>query len=96
LYKRQAIQWTTLDAQSLTNKSQPPGKIFIYLFHVCVGFFLVPMSRPVEQKAPSYPSSSQRAKNWDKIEAEIKKDEKDNKEDAGDANAYVVFSNVFN
>ncbi len=48
------------------------------------------------QKAPSYPSSSQRAKNWDKIEAEIKKDEKDNKEDAGDANAYVVFSNVFN
>ena len=47
------------------------------------------MSRPVEDKVPSYPSSSQRAKNWDKIEAEIKKDEKDNKEDMGDANTYV-------
>ncbi len=54
-------------------------------------FFLSSNESPVEQKAPSYPSSSQRAKNWDKIEAEIKKDEKTNKEDAGDANAYVVF-----
>ena len=52
-------------------------------------WFLVTMSRPGEQKAPSYPSSSQRAKNWDKLEAQIKKDEKDNKEDMGDANAYV-------
>ena len=48
------------------------------------------MSRPVTDKTPSYPSSSQRAKNWDKLEAEIKKDEKDNKEDMGDANAYVL------
>ncbi|CAF4258786.1 unnamed protein product [Adineta steineri] len=75
LYKQQAIQWSSLDAKSSANKAQPP----------------VPMSRPVTQKAPTYPSSSQRAKNWDKVEAEIKKDEKDNKEDMGDANAYVVY-----
>ena len=54
--------------------------------------FLVPMNQPVVNKAPSYPSSSQRAKDWNKIEAQIKKDEKDNKEDMGDANTYVVFS----
>jgi hypothetical protein len=47
------------------------------------------MSRPLKETAPSYPSSSLRAKNWDKVEAQIKKDEKDNKEDMGDANAYV-------
>ena len=48
---------------------------------------LVPMSRPMTEKAPNYPSSSQRAKDWNKLEAQIKKDEKDNKEDTGDANA---------
>ena len=47
------------------------------------------MSRVVTEKAPSYPSSSLRAKDWDKVAADIKKDEKDNKEDMGDANAYV-------
>ncbi|CAF0855024.1 unnamed protein product [Rotaria sordida] len=77
LYKRQAIQWTSLDAQSVAGKTQPP----------------VPMSRPVTDKAPSYPSSSQRAKNWSQIEAEIKKDEKDNKEDTGDANA--IFQQLY-
>ncbi len=45
------------------------------------------MSRPIVEKVPSYPSSSQRAKNWDKVEAEIKKDEKENQDDMGDANA---------
>ena len=53
--------------------------------------FVVPMSRPIQETTPNYPSSSLRAKNWDKIEAQIKKDEKDNKEDMGDANAYVLF-----
>ncbi|CAF1095627.1 unnamed protein product [Adineta steineri] len=77
LYKQQAIQWSSLDAKSSANKAQPP----------------VPMSRPVTQKAPTYPSSSQRAKNWDKVEAEIKKDEKDNKEDMGDANA--IFQQLY-
>ncbi|CAF3477746.1 unnamed protein product [Rotaria sp. Silwood1] len=71
LYKREAIQWTSLDAQSTTAKALPP----------------VPMSRPLLEKAPTYPSSSQRAKNWDQLEAEIKKDEKENKDDMGDANA---------
>jgi hypothetical protein len=50
--------------------------------------FSVSMSGSLVEKAASYPSSSQRAKNWNKVEAEIKKDEK---EDMGDANAYVGF-----
>ncbi|CAF1164139.1 unnamed protein product [Rotaria sordida] len=41
------------------------------------------MSRPLIEKAPSYPSSSLHAKNWDKLEAEIKRDEKENKDDMG-------------
>ena len=53
--------------------------------------YLVTMNRPMTEKAPNYPSSSQRAKDWNKIEAQIKKDEKDNKEDMGDANAYVIW-----
>ncbi|CAF0749607.1 unnamed protein product [Adineta steineri] len=77
LYKRQAIQWMSLDAQSTKSKAQPP----------------VPMSRPLVEKTPSYPSSSQRAKNWDKVEAEIKKDEKENKDDMGDANA--IFQRLY-
>ncbi|CAF4313110.1 unnamed protein product, partial [Adineta steineri] len=77
LYKRQAIQWMSLDAQSTKVKAQPP----------------VPMSRPLVEKTPSYPSSSQRAKNWDKVEAEIKKDEKENKDDMGDANA--IFQRLY-
>lgn len=44
------------------------------------------MSRVGSEKAPTYPSSSQRAKNWDKVEAELKQDEKNNKEEMGDAN----------
>ncbi|UJR28925.1 hypothetical protein I4U23_010143 [Adineta vaga] len=77
LYKRQAIQWLCLDAQSTVTKALPP----------------VIMSRPLIEKAPSYPSSSQRAKNWDKIEAEIKKDEKENKDEMGDANA--IFARLY-
>ncbi len=49
------------------------------------------MNRPMMEKTPNYPSSSQRAKDWNKLEAQIKKDEKDNKEDMGDANAYGNF-----
>jgi len=52
-------------------------------------WYLVQRNRPMAEKTPNYPSSSQRAKDWSKVEAEIKKDEKDNKEDMGDANAYV-------
>ena len=52
------------------------------------------MSRVVEEKVPSYPSSSQRAKDWDKVAAEIKKDEKDNKDEMGDANRSVAVAMV--
>jgi hypothetical protein len=54
-------------------------------------WYLVVMNRPMMEKTPNYPSSSQRAKDWNKLEAQIKKDEKDNKEDMGDANAYGNF-----
>ncbi|CAF1398284.1 unnamed protein product [Adineta ricciae] len=77
LYKREAIQWSSLDAQSTTNKALPP----------------VTMNRPLVDKAPTYPSSSQRAKNWDKVEAEIKKDEKENQDEMGDANA--IFQRLY-
>ncbi|CAF3783570.1 unnamed protein product [Rotaria sordida] len=77
LYKRQAIQWASLDAQSTAAKVQPP----------------VPMNRPLVEKVPSYPSSSLHAKNWDKLEAEIKRDEKENKDDMGDANA--IFQRLY-
>ncbi|UJR20712.1 hypothetical protein I4U23_023834 [Adineta vaga] len=77
LFKQQSLQWSTLDAQSSAAKIQPP----------------IPMSAVVAHKAPSYPSSSQRAKNWDKIEADIKKDEKDNKDEAGDANS--IFQQLY-
>ncbi|CAF1498238.1 unnamed protein product, partial [Rotaria sordida] len=70
-------QWTSLDAQSTAAKAQPP----------------VPMNRPLIEKAPSYPSSSLHAKNWDKLEAEIKRDEKENKDDMGDANA--IFQRLY-
>lgn len=45
------------------------------------------MHRPVDDRAPSYPSSSQRAKDWNKLEAEIKKNEKENKDEVADANS---------
>ena len=39
------------------------------------------MNRPANVQAvpPSYPSSSKKAKDWDKIEVEIKKEEKEEK-----------------
>ncbi|CAF3522060.1 unnamed protein product [Rotaria socialis] len=77
LYKRQAIQWISLDAKSPAAKAQPP----------------IPMSRPVVEKAPTYPSSSKRAKDWDKLEVEIKNDEKENKDNMGDANA--IFERLY-
>ncbi len=40
------------------------------------------MNRPsgaAQGATPSYPSSSKKAKDWDKLEVEIKKEEKDEK-----------------
>ncbi len=34
---------------------------------------------PVQSVPPSYPSSSKKAKDWDKLEVEIKNEEKDEK-----------------
>lgn len=77
LYKQQAIQWSSLDAKSVVGKTQPP----------------VTMNRPIDDKAPTYPSSSQRAKDWNKLEAEIKKTEKENKDEVGDANS--IFQQLY-
>jgi len=77
LYKRQSIQWSSLDAKAVVGKTQPP----------------VTMNRPVDDRAPSYPSSSQRAKDWNKLEAEIKKNEKENKDEVADANS--IFQQLY-
>ncbi|CAF1577262.1 unnamed protein product, partial [Adineta steineri] len=47
----------------------------------------VPRTPPVVGEAPSYPSLSRRAMLWNKVEAEMKKLEKENEDDMDDANA---------
>jgi len=74
LFKKDAIQWTTLDA---AHKPKQPAAI---------------MNKPTTSEQPSYPSSSMHRKDWNKFEAEIAKDEKDNKEES-DANS--IFSQLY-
>jgi hypothetical protein len=76
-----AIQWTSLDA--LHKPNVPPGKLILirnilFLFFVVL---LVIMNRaPAAQPVPpTYPSSSKKAKDWYKLEVEIKKEEKEEK-----------------
>ena len=64
MYKVDAVQWTSLDTQHKPNV--PP----------------VLMNRApgaAQGATPSYPSSSKKPKDWDKLEVEIKKEEKDEK-----------------
>ncbi|CAF0912348.1 unnamed protein product [Adineta steineri] len=78
LYKTDAIQWTSLDAQHKPNI--PP----------------VNMNRApnVQSVPPSYPSSSKKAKDWDKLEVEIKKEEKEEKPE-GDAALNHLFQQIY-
>lgn len=77
-----------MDAKSIVGKTQPPGtRVPHSLARIVARHISVTMTRPVQDKPPSYPSSSQRAKDWNKLEAEIKKNEKENKDEMGDANA---------
>ncbi|CAF0754560.1 unnamed protein product [Didymodactylos carnosus] len=74
LFKKDAIQWMTLDAK---NKPQQPPAI---------------MNKSTTGEKTSYPSSSLYRKDWNKVEAEIAKDEKENKEEV-DANS--IFSQLY-
>ncbi|CAF0800354.1 unnamed protein product [Rotaria sordida] len=78
LYKVDAVQWTSLDAQHKSNV--PP----------------VSMNRTptVQSVPPSYPSSSKKAKDWDKFEVEIKKEEKEEKLE-GDAALNQLFQQIY-
>ncbi|KAL9328732.1 hypothetical protein ACSQ67_003735 [Phaseolus vulgaris] len=48
----------------------------------------------VQSERPSYPSSKPRAKDWDKLEAEVKKEEKEEKLD-GDAALNKLFRDIY-
>lgn len=78
LYKVDAIQWTSLDAQ---HKPDAPPVI---------------MNRAPTSQAvpPSYPSSSKKPKNWDKLEVEITKEEKEEKLE-GDAALNQLFQQIY-
>ncbi|CAF4637100.1 unnamed protein product [Rotaria sp. Silwood1] len=78
LYKVDAIQWTSLDAQHKPNV--PP----------------ISMNRAptVQSVTPTYPSSSKKAKDWDKLEVEIKKEEKEEKLE-GDAALNQLFQQIY-
>ncbi|KAJ1282678.1 hypothetical protein BS78_03G070200 [Paspalum vaginatum] len=51
-------------------------------------------SNPAAAQRPCYPSSSRGRKDWDKIEAQVKKEEKEEKLD-GDAAANKLFQDIF-
>lgn len=80
LYKVDAIQWTSLDLQHKPNA--PP--------------VMMNRSGAVAAAAvpPSYPSSSKKAKDWDKIEVEIKNEEKDEPVE-GDAALNKLFQQIY-
>ena len=66
--------------------------IYIYKNQSETLFFLAVMNRAsnIQSVPPTYPSSSKKAKDWNKLEVEIKKEEKEEKLE-GDAalNQYV-------
>ncbi|CAF0784348.1 unnamed protein product [Didymodactylos carnosus] len=79
LFKKDAIQWTYLDGQ--TNPNAPP----------------ILMNKPLaqqQQAAPTYPSSSRHRKDWDKLEVELKNEEKDEKLE-GDAAVNQLFQQIY-
>ncbi|UJR27193.1 hypothetical protein I4U23_008489 [Adineta vaga] len=78
LYKVDAIQWTSLDTQHKPNA--PP-----------IIMNRAPDTKPVP---PSYPSSSKKAKDWNKLEVEITKEEKEEKPE-GDAALNKLFQQIY-
>ncbi|CAF0755407.1 unnamed protein product [Adineta ricciae] len=78
LYKVDAIQWTSLDAQHKPN--MPP-----IIINPTVDTKTVP---------PSYPSSSKKAVDWNKLEVEITKEEKEEKPE-GDAALNKLFQQIY-
>lgn len=88
LYKVDAIQWTSLDAKNKPNA--PPSKSTTRDPHFKQTRLSIPllvsMNRAATDKSvpPTYPSSSKNPKDWNKLEVEIKKEEKEEKPE-GDA-----------
>ncbi|CAF1359781.1 unnamed protein product [Didymodactylos carnosus] len=78
LFKKDAVQWASLDAQH--NPNAPP----------------VLMNKPMTQQQvpPTYPSSSRHRKDWDKLEVELKNEEKDEKLE-GDAAVNQLFQQIY-
>ncbi|KAJ8452760.1 hypothetical protein Cgig2_005096 [Carnegiea gigantea] len=89
LAKAEAIQWTSLEY----NKDVAvPYKInlstgVLYLTMLLIGEMYA-------AQRPSYPSSKQRGVDWDKLEAEVKKEEKEEKLD-GDAALNKFFQDIY-
>lgn len=82
LRKGNAIKWPTLEKSN--QKADPYAK----------ATSAVPPP-PVQQPKPAYPSSfSKRSVDWDKLESEIKKDEKDEKLE-GDAALQKLFKDIY-
>jgi len=77
LSKKDAIQWTALDAAQ-TKHGQPP----------------IQMNRPVSEHTPTYPSSSKKPKDWDKLAVELKNEEKEEKPE-GDAAVNQLFQQIY-
>ena len=85
VYKVDAIQWTALDAAHKPNA--PPSESQFRWDEKSSGICLLGvMNRTPAAQAcpPSYPSSSKKAKDWNKLEVEIKNEEKEEKPE-GDA-----------
>ncbi|CAF1223988.1 unnamed protein product [Rotaria magnacalcarata] len=78
LYKVDAIQWASLDSQHKPNA--PP--------------VIMNRAPTVQSVPPSYPSSSKKPKDWDKLEVEIKKEEKEEKLE-GDAALNQLFQQIY-
>jgi len=78
LYKVDAIQWTSLDAQHKPNA--PP--------------IIMNQAPAAQSAAPSYPSSSKKPKDWNKIEVEIKNEEKEEKPE-GDEALNKLFQQIY-
>ncbi|CAF5120816.1 unnamed protein product, partial [Rotaria magnacalcarata] len=73
-----AIQWASLDSQHKPNA--PP--------------VIMNRAPTVQSVPPSYPSSSKKPKDWDKLEVEIKKEEKEEKLE-GDAALNQLFQQIY-
>lgn len=79
LAKAEAIQWKSLE---YSKEATVPQKV------------IVPSVGPAGPARPAYPSSKNKVADWDKLEAQVKAEEKDEKLD-GDAALNKLFRDIF-